>query len=83
MLTAEQIPDEVVEAAAKAASEDRGYDWEMHPNFHKAFRRMATAAIRAALEAWPGSRHSKGYNTFFEGYFDHIILPLPQEPRDD
>ena len=38
-----------------------------------------TEAIRAALEAWPGMRctveNTKHYTV--------VILPLPQEPRDD
>ena len=69
------IPSEALEAAARAACEDRGYNWDKNINFHPAFRRIALATIRAALAAWPGMQHRI--------HIEHaIILPLPQEKTD-
>ena len=39
------------------------------------------ALVEAALNAWPGAYQTKGYNTYFENYFDHVVIPLPQEPE--
>ena len=67
------IPPEAVEAAARAMwRTDDPSQWE---------KGMAIAAIAAAIRAWPGAYHSKGYNTYFENYFDHVVIPLPQEPE--
>ena len=76
MLKAEQIPDEVVEAARYAFHNATGPtvadDWHV--------------AIAAALNAWPGA------HTWDTGQVWHhpaIVLPLPQgaaaplEPRDE
>jgi hypothetical protein len=66
MIKPEQIPDEVVEAAAKAVADQLGDDWD--DNVHtfcgddwqltpdgakEACRSIARAAIAAALNAWP------------------------------
>ena len=96
MIRPDQIPDEVVEAAARAEYEtmraeaisDHGAiaetmycPWEkVSPDAKEYYMRLARAAIAAAINAWPG----------WEGSWDEthglrrvIILPLPQEPRDD
>jgi hypothetical protein len=86
MIRPEQIPDEVVEAAAKAVAEQLGDDW--NDNVHtfcgddwrltpdgakEACRAIARAAIAAALNAWPGAAPK------LDGRY--LLLPLPQEPR--
>jgi hypothetical protein len=65
----EMIPDEVVEAAARAiAIANEGHDkwWTLH-------MRKASEAIAAALNAWTGM-DLKGYGPPFYGI--EIILPL-------
>ena len=80
------IPDEVVEAAARAAYEvahkiDCSSDpdqWVDAVNEYKEhWRQQARAAIAAALSAWPG-RTLAAY-----AFQTCHILPLPQEPRDE
>ena len=76
MITAEQIPPEVAEAAATGLCLAQGYDWDRHPDFHPAWRKEARAAIAAAIAAWPGMRAM--------GADDSVIyLPLPQEAGND
>ena len=67
------IPPEALEAAARSAANDRGYNWELHPNFHKAFKRMARAALQAGLAAWPGMEISG-----IGGGHLNVILPLTE-----
>ncbi len=69
MIKDEQIPDEVVEAAAKSISEfSEPIDkWRYHIS-------EARAAIAAAINAWPGAWHVDAAD--FE---EKLILPLPQE----
>ena len=65
MIRAEQIPDEVVEAAAKADYEawrdyvdlrDETLDWGCLEEEEREGKRIcARAAIAAALNAWPGA----------------------------
>jgi len=71
------IPDKVVEAAAKAAYENqRTRKWDRCGYVgQQQLRRDARAAIAAALNAWPCRYEEVG------GF--RLILPLPQEPRDD
>ena len=80
MIRAEQIPDEVVEAAAKTLMAPD------YPNSWPAWMDEARAALAAALNAWPGA------HTWDTGQVWHhpaIVLPLPQgaaaplEPRDE
>lgn len=71
MIKPEQIPDEVVEAAAKHISEA---DMEDYPNYWK---KQLRASIAAAINAWPGV----GIETVFVEE-DYLILPVPNEPRD-
>lgn len=85
------IPPEVVEAAARAAHDlwrkqaSIGDDiaeyeqWDDVSRFYKdELRAQATAAIRAALENWPGMR------VVLNGLHPpRVTLPLPQENSDD
>ncbi len=68
MIRAEQIPDEVVEAAAKAIGE------ETYVSNRQTLKDAARAAIAAALNAWPGAEIEvcKSGET-------GVYLPLPQE----
>jgi hypothetical protein len=69
MIKPDMIPNEVVEAAAKAMwRTDDPTAWE---------KMMAATAIFAALDAWP-----EGFTDTLE-VRQTIILPLPQEARDD
>jgi hypothetical protein len=76
------IPDEVIEAAAKAVCEAQGYIWDRHPDFCPHWRGEARAALTAALQAWPGmhQKNIKG-SLYYDG--DHsIVLPIIRtEPR--
>lgn len=84
MIKSEQIPDEVVEAAAidlcRALGNDPdevqqdadGNTWPLWWEFLK----PARAAIAAGLAAWPGAE------TWTDNKPDRLILPLPQEARD-
>ena len=89
------IPDEVVEAAARAAYEvahkiDCSSDpdqWVDAVNEYKEhWRQQARAALAAALSAWPGATVRDG-TAYQSGKpvmkLGQIILPLPQEPRDE
>jgi hypothetical protein len=78
MIRAEHIPDEVVEAAAKAAYENqRTRKWDRCGYVgQQQLRRDARAAIAAALNAWPGAE-IEVYKSGETG----VYLPLPQEPR--
>lgn len=71
MLKAEQIPDEVVWAAARALK-----DHPLVPFTEDAALVIARASISAAINAWPGM--STGPNIY--GRQDAVMhLPLPQE----
>jgi hypothetical protein len=71
MINAEQIPDEVVEAAARAMwRTDEPSQWDLG---------MADIALRAGINAWPDVRHSIERN----GSYPVLILPLTQEPSND
>jgi hypothetical protein len=90
------IPDEVVEAAARAEYEvwrhdcagELALDLEMYrlwdqlePDEHDVLRGEARAAIAAALNAWPVAHYSDV--EFADGRaFDTLVLPLPQEDSD-
>ncbi len=72
MIRAEQIPDEVVEAAAKAIGE------ETYVSNRQTLKDAARAAIAAAINAWPGAEVAAWYHAD-----KTLILPLPQEASDD
>ena len=67
MITPQQIPDEVVEAAD-----------EVHANFKGTFKEAMRASIAAALNSWPGARMEHP----LVDWTGNLILPLTQEPRD-
>ena len=69
MIRAEQIPMEVVEAAA--------YVYRTVP-LYTTHDDAIRAAIAAALNAWPDA----GIEEYVNGDRG-IFLPLPQEPRDE
>jgi hypothetical protein len=73
MIRMEQIPDEVVEAAARALADDAKLNWGDIPYAHNVMRKEARAAIAAALNAWPGGGLIK---------WPAIFLPLPQKEGD-
>lgn len=88
MIDPKQIPDEVVEAAARADyemirgeyREDFGGDHPDHPpwqDLHDTARdyylKHARAAIAAGINAWPDMEVRPTFNP------SRIILPLPQE----
>jgi hypothetical protein len=71
MITAEQIPDEVVEKARDAMLHDDGWNPPLM---------TVRIALAAALAAWPDmvERFFPNDPTRASG----IFLPLPQEPHD-
>lgn len=73
MIRAEQIPDEVA--------------WKLHDKLWKVGGPSVDevrAALAAAINAWPEVKRVKGYFTHDTDYYEPaIILPLPQEPRDE
>jgi hypothetical protein len=87
MIKPEQIPVEVVEAAAvtlmgrlMVSQQDALHVWSgMYEPEKEQFRREARAAIAAALSAWPGMEHQTPDEWSNK---PHIILPLPQEASD-
>jgi hypothetical protein len=84
-----KIPDEVVEAAARGLARYNCEQWTSDPErFWPHFADQARAALAATLNAWPGMEPHKvltvrdngeGYDLKQIG----IILPLPQEARDE
>ena len=84
MLKAEQIPDEVVEATAWAMCDDINGEgaWDETPFRHRPmWRSAARASIAAAINAWPGMWVEQLYPLPVDT--QGIILPLPQEARDE
>ena len=65
MITAEQIPDEVVEAAHEADAACDGKDW-------------MRVAIAAALNAWPNAIPTTATDHLLVAR-PALILPLPKE----
>lgn len=74
-LTADQIPDEVVEAAAKHISEA---DMEDYPNYWK---KQLRASIAAALNVWPGAQEKPYWEFRTHERHSELILPLPRKPQ--
>ena len=82
MIDPAQIPDGVVEAAARAAYElDAGSPsdtWQQASKLAKViYRGQARAAISAALTAWPGVQTEGGLDV------NWLILPLTQKDATD
>ena len=74
MIDPAQIPDEVVEAAARAIGE------ETYVGNKQTLRDAGRAAIAAALNAWPGmTLHQQDINA----EYSYFVLPLPQEVSDE
>ena len=70
----DQIPPEVIDAAARALADDANLNWDDVPFAQDVMRGEARAAITAALNAWPNAEVVGWYHA------DHtLILPLPQE----
>lgn len=82
MIRPDQIPDEVVEAAAMAFAYHEGYTWGSSGLDHDAILETARAAIAAALNAWPGARRM-GNGVPWSDKPLRLILPLPQEKQND
>ena len=91
---ADCVSNDQVERVARAMCEAMGSIWNAR-NFNETdggeepeeqrehYRFLARAAIAAALNAWPGS-YSLAENDSAEiRGVAAIILPLPQEPRDE
>lgn len=72
------IPPEAVEAAAKAMY--MAEPWSTFWSIEDA-RSLCTAAIRAALAAWPGMLSANKHNGIFVGC-SALILPLNTENPD-
>jgi hypothetical protein len=70
MIRAEQIPDEVVEAAARAILKETG-------SFNE-----ARAAIAAALSAWPGATTRGFASSSRPNDYNMLILLLPVEASE-
>lgn len=93
MIKPEMIPDEALEAAARAAYETPipgASSWgekpweEVDGMLREYFVWQASAAIAASLNAWPGVDYRPGAKVT-KTWRDpgKIILPLPQESSDD
>lgn len=83
MIKPEQIPDEAVDAGAKAMiSSSSSLVWDDMPGFHDLWRKEARDTIAAALNAWPGIVFDEGARVT-EGYNDpgSITLPIPAGRR--
>jgi hypothetical protein len=81
----EQIPDEVVEAAAKGISAARWMRevWNSLTDADREICRIeARAAIDAALAAWPWAQISPAFNGADAMVPACLHLPLPQETSD-
>ena len=82
MIRASQIPDEVVEAAARAMFIEayrREPDEQTDGARFNLFRQFTLAALRAGIAAWPGMF----YHPARLEEEACIFLPLPQEVRDE
>lgn len=77
------IPPAALEAGARAAAEDRGYDWDLHPSFHKAFKRMARAAFLAIVENWEGAKTIRDDGRRQTYVLPALILPITEASDDD
>ena len=75
MIRAEMIPDEVVEAAARAIADDAKLNWDDVLYAHNVMRGEARAAIAAALNAWPGALISP--DEVIDGELLPPIISLP------
>jgi hypothetical protein len=84
MIRAEDIPDDVVEAAAWAACDDINGEgaWDETPFRHRPmWRSAARACIAAALNAWPGMRKPMRVTGLQSESW--LELPLPQKETSE
>lgn len=78
MIRADQIPDEVVEAAAQAAWKLKDQRlWEILKATQPDWKDKARETIAAIINAWPGMDCRPTFGP------SRIILPLPQEVSDE
>lgn len=84
MIRADQIPDEVVEAAARdivqtlqSLAAENGLTMTGAEEAMDGFRKVARASIAAAINAWPDAGARPTFSP------TRIILPLPPEASDD
>jgi hypothetical protein len=78
------IPPAALEAGARAAMDDAGWHWDSADEARRdIWRRTASAAFLAMIEAWPGMglEYRSDNPRFYNGNL--VILPLPQEASDD
>lgn len=80
MLKPEQVPDEVVEAAAKELAYTNGWRNQQGIDVCKP---VVLEIIAAAITAWPGAAVCHYTIGDDEGYEMVLPLPFPQETRDD
>lgn len=79
------IPAEAVEAAAMHLAENRlpEYSWlDLDEEMRGMYRDDARAAIRAAINAWPGV-YANGLQKGWKHYTPALILPLPPQENPD
>ena len=80
------IPDEALEAGARALARYNCEKWDNDPDRWSAyFTDEARAACLAMIEAWPGMEQDQLFHGFTDGthYFQpRLILPLPTENPD-
>ena len=85
MINPAQIPDEVVEAAARALCKEQRMFWpDLNNDEHNIIRGEARAAIAAALNAWPGMHVHETRRSWLGGFSEReLMLPLPQQDSDE
>jgi len=76
MIDPEQIPPEVVEAAVKAFDESEEDAYVTHAHDIR-------VAIAAGLNAWPNAKTLRDDGRRQTYIVPALILPLPQEARDE
>lgn len=84
MIKPEQIPDEVVEAAARAAWKLKDQRlWEILKATQPNWRDEAREALAAAINAWPGFEYRADVAFPAFGYGPNgIVLPLLNEESE-
>ena len=78
------IPPAALEAGARAAMDDAGWHWDSADEARRdIWRRTASAAIAAALAAWPNITRELFVMAPDRKIYPSIVLPLPTETSDD
>jgi hypothetical protein len=84
MINPAQIPDEVVEAAARALCKEQRMFWpDLNNDERNIIRGEARAAIAAGLAAWPNAKTLRDDGRRQTYIVPALILPFPQEARDE